>query len=147
MAGRIPDSFIDELLARIDIAEMIGERLALKRSGSNYSGLCPFHGEKTPSFTVSSTKQFYHCFGCGAHGSAIRFLMEYDRLEFRDAVEQLAGMAGMEIPEQARSGPVQPQNNDLYPVLSKADEAYQYWLRPHHRLWRSCARRRRAKIP
>jgi DNA primase len=131
MAGRIPDSFIDELLARIDIAEMIGERLALKRSGSNYSGLCPFHGEKTPSFTVSSTKQFYHCFGCGAHGSAIRFLMEYDRLEFRDAIEQLAAMAGMEIPEEARSGPVQPQNNDLYPVLSKADEAYQYWLRHH----------------
>ena len=131
MAGRIPDSFIDELLARIDIAEMIGERLPLKRSGSNYSGLCPFHGEKTPSFTVSATKQFYHCFGCGAHGSAIRFLMEYDRLEFRDAVEQLAGMAGMEIPEEVRNAPTQPQNNDLYPLLAKADTAYQQWLRQH----------------
>jgi DNA primase len=131
MAGRIPDAFIDELLARIDIAEMIGERLPLKRSGSNYSGLCPFHGEKTPSFTVSATKQFYHCFGCGAHGSAIRFLMEYDRLEFRDAVEQLANMAGMDIPEEARGAAPQPQNEHLYPVLAKADQAYQQWLRQH----------------
>jgi len=103
MAGRIPDSFIDELLARIDIAEVVGERVQLRRSGSNYHGLCPFHGEKTPSFTVAAEKQFYHCFGCGAHGSAIRFLMEYDRLEFREAVEQLANLAGLEIPEEARS--------------------------------------------
>ncbi len=131
MAGRIPDSFIDELLARTDIAELVGERVQLRRSGSNYSGLCPFHGEKTPSFTVSADKQFYHCFGCGAHGSAIRFLMEYDRLEFREAVEQLAQNAGLEIPEQARNAPPPRANTDLYALLASADKAYQQWLRQH----------------
>ena len=131
MAGRIPDHFIDELLARVDIAEVVGERVQLKRSGSNYLGLCPFHGEKTPSFTVAADKQFYHCFGCGAHGSAIRFLMEYDRLEFREAVEQLAGMAGMAIPEEAQQAPPRPENTGLYDVLEKAAQAYQGWLRQH----------------
>ncbi len=131
MAGRIPDSFIDELLARTDIAEVVGERVQLRRSGSNYHGLCPFHGEKTPSFTVAAEKQFYHCFGCGAHGSAIRFLMEYDRLEFREAVEQLATMAGLEIPEDAQ--PARPRENQdaLYQLLEKASRAYQDWLRQH----------------
>jgi DNA primase len=131
MAGRIPDSFIDELLARIDIAELVGERVQLKRSGSNYHGLCPFHGEKTPSFTVSADKQFYHCFGCGAHGSAIRFLMEYDRLEFREAVEQLATLAGMEIPTEARSSGNTEAHKPLYTVLEQASGHYQQWLRNH----------------
>ncbi|MEX0374818.1 DNA primase [Spiribacter pallidus] len=131
MAGRIPDSFIDELLARIDIAELVGERVQLKRSGSNYHGLCPFHGEKTPSFTVSADKQFYHCFGCGAHGSAIRFLMEYDRLEFREAVEQLATLAGMEIPTEARGGGNTEAQKPLYAVLEQASSHYQQWLRNH----------------
>lgn len=132
MAGRIPDAFIDELLARVDIAEVIGERVQLKRSGSNQTGLCPFHGEKTPSFTVSTRKQFYHCFGCGAHGSAIRFLMEYDRLDFREAVAELARMAGMEMPErsQGATGP-QPDHAPHYARLEQADQAFQHWLRQH----------------
>ncbi|AUB79239.1 DNA primase [Spiribacter roseus] len=131
MAGRIPDSFIDELLARIDIADVVGERVQLKRSGSNQMGLCPFHGEKTPSFTVSTDKQFYHCFGCGAHGSAIRFLMEYDRLDFREAVAQLAQMAGMEMPENTADAGVQNNHAPLFAVLERADRSYQQWLRQH----------------
>ena len=82
MAGLIPQQFIDDLLDRTDIVEIIDGRVALRKSGQNYSGLCPFHNEKSPSFTVSQSKQFYHCFGCGAHGNAIGFLMEFDRLEF-----------------------------------------------------------------
>src|SRR5690606_30023877 len=88
--ARIPDSFIDDLLARSDLVELIGARVPLKRQGKEYSARCPFHDERSPSFTVSPTKQFYHCFGCGAHGTAISFLMNYDRLEFLDAVEELA---------------------------------------------------------
>ena len=78
MPGRIPPAFIDELLARTDIVEVIGSRIELKRSGQNHKGLCPFHGEKTPSFNVNATKQFYYCFGCQASGHALRFLMEYE---------------------------------------------------------------------
>lgn len=131
MAGRIPDHFIDELLSRVDIAEVVGERVQLRRSGSNQMGLCPFHGEKTPSFTVSTDKQFYHCFGCGAHGTAIRFLMEYDRLDFREAVAQLAAIAGMEIPEAARDSAPPPEQDSLYQTLQQAAEAYRQWLRDH----------------
>ncbi|MDR9455611.1 MAG: DNA primase [Spiribacter sp.] len=131
MAGRIPDHFIDELLARVDIAEVVGERVQLRRSGSNFHGLCPFHGEKTPSFTVAADKQFYHCFGCGAHGSAIRFLMEYDRLEFREAVEQLATLAGMEIPEESRQAAPRPEQGALYDLLERASRTFQGWLRQH----------------
>ncbi|MBA1149011.1 DNA primase [Ectothiorhodospiraceae bacterium WFHF3C12] len=130
MAGRIPDRFLDELLTRVDIVDVIGQRLQLKKAGSNYHGLCPFHTEKTPSFTVAPTKQFYHCFGCGAHGTAIRFLMEYDGMGFRDAVETLARQVGLEIPEEAR-GPAQDSHKGLYEVLSKAQQAYQHWLRKH----------------
>src|SRR5512141_2468206 len=90
MAGRIPEQFIDELLARVDIVEVIEQRVPLKKSGRDWSARCPFHDERSPSFTVSPAKQFYHCFGCGAHGSAIKFLMDYDRMEFVDAVEDLA---------------------------------------------------------
>lgn len=97
MAGPISQRFIDDLLARVDIAEVVGERVTLKKAGKNLSGLCPFHDEKSPSFTVSRDKQFYHCFGCGAHGNAIRFLMEYDRLSFPEAIEQLASRQGMEV--------------------------------------------------
>ncbi len=95
--ARIPDAFIDDLLARTDIVEVIGNRVPLKRQGKEYSARCPFHDERSPSFTVSPNKQFYHCFGCGAHGTAISFLMNYDRLEFLDAVEELARSAGMEV--------------------------------------------------
>lgn len=97
MAGPISQRFIDDLLARVDIGELVGERVVLKKAGRNLSGLCPFHDEKSPSFTVSREKQFYHCFGCGAHGNALRFLMEYDRLSFPEAVEQLAQRQGMEV--------------------------------------------------
>ncbi|EPC02263.1 DNA primase [Litchfieldella anticariensis FP35 = DSM 16096] len=105
MAGQIPQRFIDDLLARVDVVEVVGERVTLKKSGRNYSGLCPFHQEKTPSFTVSQDKQFYHCFGCGAHGNALRFLMEYDNLRFPEAVEQLAVRQGMEVPREGADDP------------------------------------------
>ena len=94
MAGRIPQAFIDELIARADIVELIGARVPLKKAGREYKACCPFHDEKTPSFWVSPDKQFYHCFGCGAHGTALGFLMDYDRLPFPEAVEELAGRAG-----------------------------------------------------
>ncbi|MGE8287148.1 MAG: CHC2 zinc finger domain-containing protein, partial [Stenotrophomonas sp.] len=83
--ARLPDAFIDDLLARTDIVEVINTRVPLKRKGKEYEARCPFHDERSPSFYVSPTKQFYHCFGCGAHGTAISFLMNYDRLEFLDA--------------------------------------------------------------
>ena len=90
MAGRIPQTFIDELIARADIVEIIGTRVPLRKAGREYKACCPFHDEKSPSFSVSPDKQFYHCFGCGAHGTALGFLMEYDRLPFPEAVEDLA---------------------------------------------------------
>ncbi|QIT56895.1 DNA primase [Aquisalimonas sp. 2447] len=130
MAGRIPDQFIDDLLARVDIVELIGSRLAIKKAGANYQALCPFHTEKTPSFTVSPSKQFYHCFGCGAHGTAVRFLMEYDRMSFPEAVEALARQVGMELPKEARA-PANPEAASLYPLLDKAGNAYRQWLRQH----------------
>ena len=93
MSQRIPQSFIDDLIARADIVEIVGNRVSLTKAGREYKAVCPFHAEKTPSFTVSPTKGFYHCFGCGAHGTALGFLMEYDSLEFLDAVEALAFLA------------------------------------------------------
>ncbi|NIC04594.1 DNA primase [Billgrantia bachuensis] len=105
MAGQIPQRFIDDLLARVDVVEVVGERVQLKKAGRNYSGLCPFHQEKTPSFTVSADKQFYHCFGCGAHGNALRFLMEYDKLRFPEAVDQLASRLGLEVPREGADDP------------------------------------------
>ena len=94
MPGAIPQHFIDELLSRADIVDIIGRRVPLKKAGREFQACCPFHNEKTPSFTVSPTKQFYHCFGCGAHGSALSFMMEYDRLSFPEAVEELATIHG-----------------------------------------------------
>lgn len=105
MAGQIPQRFIDDLLGRVDVVEVVGERVQLKKAGRNFSGLCPFHQEKTPSFTVSADKQFYHCFGCGAHGNALRFLMEYDKLPFPEAVEQLAGRLGLDVPREGTDDP------------------------------------------
>ncbi|RCV87689.1 DNA primase [Billgrantia montanilacus] len=105
MAGQIPQRFIDDLLARVDVVEVVGERVQLKKAGRNHAGLCPFHQEKTPSFTVSADKQFYHCFGCGAHGNALRFLMEYDNLPFPEAVEQLASRLGLEVPREGADDP------------------------------------------
>ena len=126
MAGRIPDSFIDGLLARVDIVELIGSRVPLKRKGKEYTACCPFHDERTPSFYVSPTKQFYHCFGCGAHGTPIKFLMEYDRLEFVDAVEELAKRLGLEVPRENGSGREAPrEGQDLYAALDAAQKYFQ----------------------
>ncbi len=123
MAGRIPQAFIDELVARADIAEVIGTRMNLKRAGREYKGLCPFHGEKTPSFTVSPEKGFYHCFGCGAHGTALGFLMEHDHLSFVEAVEQIAGMLGLEVPREA--GAARERGSDeVAELLRRAAELY-----------------------
>ena len=96
----IPDSFIQELLARVDIVDVVERYVQLKKAGANYQACCPFHSEKTPSFTVSPTKQFFHCFGCGAHGSAIGFVMQYAGLGFVDAVEELANSLGMPVPRE-----------------------------------------------
>ncbi|EJC6776947.1 TPA: DNA primase [Vibrio parahaemolyticus] len=104
MAGHIPRSFIDDLLARLDIVDIIDARVKLKKKGKNYGACCPFHNEKTPSFSVSQEKQFYHCFGCGAHGNAIDFMMEFERLEFVEAIEELASYLGLEVPREQRSG-------------------------------------------
>src|ERR671912_1904458 len=101
--ARIPDAFIDDLLARTDLVELIGSRVPLKRQGREYSARCPFHDERSPSFTVAPTKQFYHCFGCGAHGTAISFMMEYGGVGFIDAVKDLAQSVGMKVPEPERS--------------------------------------------
>jgi DNA primase len=129
MAGRIPDKFIDELLARVDIVDVIEQRVPLKKAGRDWSARCPFHDERSPSFTVSPAKQFYHCFGCGKHGSAIKFLMEYDRLEFVDAVEELASQAGLKVPYEggARRAP-QEDSTDLYALLDSAAKYYQRQL-------------------
>ncbi|MGB5488508.1 MAG: DNA primase [Lysobacterales bacterium] len=129
MSGPIPDSFIEELLARSDIVELIERRVPLKRAGSEFQACCPFHDEKTPSFTVSPKKQFYHCFGCGAHGSVIGFLMQYEGLEFRDAVEELARASGLEVPSSGR----QQQRPDigLYDILQDCSKFYVEELRKH----------------
>jgi len=127
MAGLIPDSFIEELLGRIDIVEIVERRVPLKRAGREFQACCPFHDEKTPSFTVSPQKQFYHCFGCGAHGSAIGFLMNFEGLEFVDAVEDLAHHVGLEVPREA-SRAARP-SVDLYEILEAAMVFYQQQLK------------------
>jgi len=126
--ARLPDAFIDDLLARTDIVEIVGARVPLKRKGREYAAPCPFHDERTPSFYVSPTKQFYHCFGCGAHGTAISFLMNYDRLEFLDAVEELARRAGMEVPRESRSSDQDSDLRDQYAALEAAARMFQRQL-------------------
>ena len=128
MAGRIPQSFINDLLARLDIVDVIDARITLKKAGKNYQALCPFHNEKTPSFSVSPDKQFYHCFGCGVSGTALTFLMEHDRLEFVEAVETLARLVGVEVPREA-SGRPQPDHTDLFELLARAERLYRTLLR------------------
>ena len=131
MAGMIPRQFIDDLLARVDIVDVIDKRVPLKKAGANYKACCPFHGEKTPSFTVSSTKQFYHCFGCGMNGTAISFIMEYDRLAFPEAVEELARSLGIEVPreESEQDSIKRKQTANLYELMKSASEHYQLELR------------------
>lgn len=129
MIGRIPQSFIQDLLSHIDIVDLIQVRVNLKKRGSNYLGLCPFHNEKTPSFTVSANKQFYYCFGCGAHGNAINFLMAFDRMEFVEVITDLASQQGLEIPTEIsqRSQPV--ESDDYYALLAKISRYYQRELK------------------
>lgn len=120
MRGRIPQSFIDELLNRTDIIEVVGRRVDLKKAGREFTACCPFHNEKTPSFTVSPNKQFYHCFGCGAHGTAISFLMEHDNLEFVEAIEQLADVAGLSVPREGGDHSAGPAPADTSAPLFQA---------------------------
>ncbi|MFC3194456.1 DNA primase [Marinicella sediminis] len=124
----IPNDFIDNLLDRIDIVDVVGARVSLKKAGKDYSGLCPFHSENTPSFTVSQQKQFYHCFGCGKNGSAIGFLMEFEGLDFVDAVKDLASLAGVDVPQVAGSAPQKARQN-LYAVTEKATRVFQHQLK------------------
>jgi DNA primase len=127
----IPEDFIQTLLARIDIVDVIDRHVPLRKAGANYQACCPFHSEKTPSFTVSPTKQFYHCFGCSAHGTAIRFLMEYAGKSFPDAVEELARDAGLEVPRDERPGAAErrEQTLDLAALMLLAAKHYRSALR------------------
>ncbi|WP_367395835.1 DNA primase [Pantoea sp. Ep11b] len=131
MAGRIPRVFINDLLARTDIVDLIDARVKLKKQGKNFHACCPFHNEKTPSFTVNGEKQFYHCFGCGAHGNAIDFLMNFDRLEFVETIEELATSHGLDVPYEAGSGPSQMerhQRQSLYQLMENLNGFYQQGL-------------------
>ena len=116
----IPESFIQELLNRVDIVDLIDTHVPLKKAGANYAACCPFHNEKSPSFTVSPTKQFYHCFGCGAHGTAIGFLMEYSGLGFIDAIKDLCHRVGLQMPEEdARQAHDGPRISSLTDVMAR----------------------------
>lgn len=130
MAGLIPQTFIDDLLDRVDIVDVVNGRVQLKKAGKNYKACCPFHEEKSPSFTVAQDKQFYYCFGCGAGGNALSFVMEFDRLDFLPAVEILAKNAGLEIPrEAAPDRAVSRQKDSLYSILTEADQYFRQQLR------------------
>ena len=129
MAGPIPQAFINSLIERVDIVSVIGTRVELKRAGKSLKGLCPFHDEKTPSFNVNPDKQLYYCFGCGAGGTALTFLREYERLDFVEAVETLAASIGVEVPRERGREP--PRDTGLYDVLAEAERTYQGWLRRH----------------
>ena len=131
MAGRIPQSFIDDLIARVDIVDVIDERVPLKRAGRDYTACCPFHEEKTPSFSVSPAKQFYYCFGCGAHGTAVGFLMDYGHMEFVEAIEELARRTGVEIPREVVEYRANDTTQALYDALEQAQVFYSKQLRDH----------------
>ena len=128
MAGQIPQSFINDLLGRVDIVGVVGERVPLKKAGKDFQARCPFHDEKTPSFTVSQDKQFYYCFGCSASGTALTFLMEYERLPFVEAVETLAAQAGVEVPRE-RSRRPQRDNSGLYETMQRAERYFRGQLK------------------
>ncbi|THD09943.1 DNA primase [Metallibacterium scheffleri] len=138
---RIPDRFIDELLARVDIVEVVERRVPLKKAGREWTACCPFHNERSPSFFVSPQKQFFHCFGCGAHGSAIKFLMDYERMEFPDAVEELARTAGMEVPYEGGGERARDDFSELYAVLEEAARWFQRELPQSPLAQDYCARR------
>lgn len=129
--ARIPKAFIDQLLDRLDIVEVVNDRVPLKRQGAEYSACCPFHDEKTPSFTVSPSKQFYHCFGCGAHGTAFDFVMEYEHLNFPEAIEELARSVGMPVPKEVGTQEPEQQLKPIYEINSQARDFYCAQLRKH----------------
>lgn len=134
MAGTIPRDFIDDLLARTDIVELVSSRVKLKKTGKNYSACCPFHSEKTPSFSVSPQKQFYYCFGCGAKGDAIKFVEEFDRIGFAEAVEELAALHGMEVPREQghqRNPKAQERREDAYALMQDIQRHYYQNLKGH----------------
>ncbi|MCX7164234.1 MAG: DNA primase [Betaproteobacteria bacterium] len=125
----IPESFVQELLARIDIVEVVERYVPLRKAGANYSACCPFHSEKTPSFTVSPSKQFYHCFGCGAHGSAIGFLMQHAGIGFIEAIEDLASSTGMAVPHEERNASIRARTAPLTELMSRAMQFYREQLK------------------
>jgi DNA primase len=127
MAGRIPQPFIDEVVARSDVVEIIGARVPLKKAGREFKACCPFHNEKSPSFWVSPDKQFYHCFGCGAHGTAIGFLMQYEKMEFFDAVADLAQRAGLEMPREAQKSS-DSGGPDLHGIMARVARFFEQTL-------------------
>jgi len=144
----IPQSFIQELVARADVVEIVGRYVQLKKTGANFSGLCPFHAEKSPSFTVSPSKQFYHCFGCGKNGNAIGFLMDHTGMGFIEAVKDLAGQYGLQVPEEdlspehrARAAQQRQQQDTLTDVLEQAGEAYRRHLKDTNRAIDYCKKR------
>jgi DNA primase len=140
----IPDSFIQDLLARVDIVELVDGYVPLKKAGANYAACCPFHNEKSPSFTVSPTKQFYHCFGCGAHGTAISFVMEYQGMGFVDAIKELASKAGMQVPEsEGRSfNDEKPgQTRALIEIMARAAQYYKDQLKKSPQAIEYCKKR------
>ena len=132
-AGVIPKSFIQDLLNRLDIVDVIERYVPLKKAGANYVACCPFHNEKSPSFTVSQSKQFYHCFGCGAHGTAIGFVMEHAGSGFVEAVEDLAKGIGLEVPREASNTPQQKVAPDLYELMQTATRYYREQLKKNPR--------------
>ena len=133
MAGRIPRDFIDDLIARSDIVDIIDARVKLKKAGKNHQACCPFHNEKSPSFSVSQEKQFYYCFGCGAKGNVISFLMEFDRLEFPEAVEELAKTYGVDVPREKGGAPAptpqqKSQREQDYQLMESVTRYFQHQL-------------------
>ncbi len=130
MAGKIPQDFIDDLIARAYITEVVGKRVQLKKAGREFKACCPFHGEKTPSFTVSPAKGFYHCFGCGAHGTAIGFLMEFEHMSFVEAIESLAGTMGVDVPRDESDRPAR-RYDELFSLMESVDKFWQGQLREH----------------
>ena len=123
MSGLIPQDFIDDLIARADVVEIVGRRVQLKKAGREFKACCPFHDEKTPSFTVSPGKGFYHCFGCGAHGTAVGFLMEFDHMSFVEAIESLASSMGVEVPRSESDKPAR-RYDELFSLM---DSVARYW--------------------
>ena len=130
--ARLPQAFIDQVLDRTDIVDVVDRRVKLKKAGKNYSACCPFHQEKTPSFSVNPEKQFYYCFGCGAGGNALGFIMDYERMEFREAIESLAQAAGIDLPaEEVDNAPQVDHQKPLYESMERATKLYEGFLRQH----------------